>query len=730
MKKLILFGLVLSIVLAGCVEQVPTQPPVQPGGEAQLKKFSSYEELSSFVKAGIGSSYLGGIRGGIATTALEKAADSGAPAQAGAPAPVPSTTTSGAEDYSATNIQVQGVDEADIVKTDGKYIYAVSGNKVVIVNAYPAENAAVLSTLEFNGTPNEIFINKDKLVVFGQEAYTYYPLKAGGAEPAIAPKAEAGIMAEKIMPPIYYSPKTFLWVYDVSDREKPVLERNVSLTGNYFDSRMIGEHVYAVINQPTYYREGPEPIPLPEISSGSEVIKIPASEIYYFDYPDYSYMFTIVLAINTQDDSEELASKTFLMGATQSIFVSLDNIYVTYTKRLSEIQFSQRIIDEVIIPVVPENVKSEIRVITSLKMINAYEKRRLAEEIFRNYTESLDPEKAAEVMKDYQERMEDLQIEIAKEIEKTVVHKISVSNGNIEYKTKGEVPGYILNQFSMDESNGYFRIATTTGESWGFFGRERASQNHVYILDSELNIVGKLEDLAQGERIYSARFLGDKAYLVTFRQIDPLFVIDLKEPSAPKVLGYLKIPGVSDYLHPYDENHIIGIGRDATEEGRILGLKLSLFDISDVSKPKEISKYIIGKQGTDSEALYDHKAFLFSKEKALLVIPVSEYSYGPVIGAPEKMETRYWQGAYIFNLELENGFALKGKITHTKAPKKENGYYYDYASQIRRSLYIENVLYTISQRMVKMNGLDNLKEINKVELPFEENVYPPVRIMG
>jgi len=723
MKKIILFGLVLSIVLTACIEQAPTQPPVQLGGEAQLKKFSSYEELENFVKAGAGSSYYGGVRGGIATLALEKAADGGAPAQAGAPAPVPSTTTSGAEDYSATNIQVQGVDEADIVKTDGKYIYAVAGNKIVILDAYPAESAKILSKIEFNGTPNEIFINKNKLVVFGQEFYNYYPLKGRVSEPAAEQGAPA-VAVERIAP-IYYSPKTFVRVYDVSNREKPVLERNVSLTGNYFDSRMIGEHVYAVINQPTYYREGPEPIPLPEIFSGNEVIKIPASEIYYFDYPDYSYMFTIVLAINTEDEGKELASKTFLMGATQSIFVSLDNIYVAYTKRLSEIQFSQRIIDEVIMPVVPENVKSEIRVITSLKMINAYEKRRLAEEILRNYTESLDPEKAAGVMKDYQKRMEDLQREIAKEMEKTVVHKISISNGSIEYKTKGEVPGYVLNQFSMDEYNEHFRIATTTGQMWG----GGTSQNNVYVLDSELKIIGKLEDLAQGERIYAARFIGDKGFMVTFRQIDPLFVIDLKEPNAPKVLGYLKIPGVSDYLHPYDESHIIGIGRDATEEGRIQGLKLSLFDVSDVSKPREISKYMVGEQGTDSEALHDHKAFLFSKEKNLLVIPVSEYRNIKPSMPEKEWRPEYWQGAYVFNLDLENGFALKGKITHTKAPEKENGYYYDYATQIRRSLYIENVLYTLSQRMVKMSSLDSLKEINKVELPFEENVYPPVRIM-
>ncbi|VVB61139.1 Beta propeller domain protein [uncultured archaeon] len=255
--------------------------------------------------------------------------------------------------------------------------------------------------------------------------------------------------------------------------------------------------------------------------------------------------------------------------------------------------------------------------------------------------------------------------------------------------------------------------------------------DHLYylflFLTGSKSFRAKLEDLASGERIYSVRFLGDKAYMVTFRQTDPLFVIDLSAPENPKVLGYLKIPGVSDYLHPYDETHIIGLGRDATEEGRIRGMKLAIFDVSDFSNPKEISKYIIGEQGTYSEALSDHKAFLFSKEKNLLVIPVSEYR--PIKAAGQD----YWQGkyeqaAYVFNIDLTNGISLKGKITHQNATDSKNENYYDYNSQIKRSLYIDNVLYTISQKMIKMNALDNLDEINKVELPAE-NIEPRVYAM-
>jgi uncharacterized secreted protein with C-terminal beta-propeller domain len=160
----------------------------------------------------------------------------------------------------------------------------------------------------------------------------------------------------------------------------------------------------------------------------------------------------------------------------------------------------------------------------------------------------------------------------------------------MEYDASGRVSGSVLNRYSMDEYEGYFRIATTTG--WG-----TSSLNRVYVLDGTLSVAGALENLAQGERIYSARFMGNRCYLVTFRQVDPFFVIDLSDPSQPKLLGELKITGYSDYLHPYDENHIIGIGKE-TDAGLYQGLKISLFDVSDVSNPKEIAKYEIGEERT------------------------------------------------------------------------------------------------------------------------------------
>ncbi len=203
--------------------------------------------------------------------------------------------------------------------------------------------------------------------------------------------------------------------------------------------------------------------------------------------------------------------------------------------------------------------------------------------------------------------------------------------------------------------------------------RDAKSTNNVYVLDQNLDIYGRLENLAPGEQIYSARFMGNRCYLVTFKKVDPLFVIDLTDPGQPEVLGELKITGYSDYLHPYDENHVIGIGKEAVaaEEGDFAwyqGVKISLFDVSDVANPKEIAKYEIGDRGTDSPVLNDHKAFLFDRSKNLLVLPVSvaeidpsqypggmpSWAYGEVV----------WQGAYVFDISLERGLELRGKITH------------------------------------------------------------------
>jgi inhibitor of cysteine peptidase len=591
-------------------------------GGNQISKFTSYAQLQNFVSTN--AKYSGFDWKDINLVPV--------PAPAGGEgALVPAGPEFSINGYSTTNIQVAGVDEADIVKTDGQYIYVVSGNKTIIVRAYPPEQAQVLSEIEVTGTVMGIFVNGDRLVVFGDETpyYPYYDIRLGPA-------------GETYMPSIayYVSPKTFIKVYDISDRENPRLQRELSADGQYLGSRMIGDYAYVVVNEPVY-EQNDEPT-LPKIYFGNNETEIPATDIYYSDVADYYYMYTTVIAVNTQNDDQEPTYETILLGASSNMYVSLNNIYLTF-------------------PVWGSGVG---------------------------------------------------------DFDKTSIYRIQIAGDNITYVANGEVPGMVLDQFSMDEYDGYFRVATTTHEG--------TSGNNVYVLNMSLNITGSLTGLAQGETIHSARFMGDRCYLVTFKQVDPLFVIDLSDPHQPKKLGYLKVTGYSDYLHPYDETHIIGIGKETTDAGEFAwyqGVKISLFDVSDVSHPVEISKLEIGDRGTDSPVLYDHKALLFDESRNLMVMPilVAEVDQSKYPGGvpPNAYGEYVWQGAYVFNISLDQGIQFKGRITHIDDPVGlEQGYYYLYSPlSVTRSLYIDDVLYTISQAKIMMNNLENLDYINEVQLP-------------
>ena len=621
MLSIALMAVVIGSVFGGALWNLGVYYATKPS----LRKFSSYQELVAFLKREpqVPQSLFQGVlsmfqiyqpRGGLV---FESALKGSALTLA-----YEGVEASG---YSTTNIQVEGVDEADVVKTDGDYLYLTSGEVVYILRAFPLE---VLSKLDLNTTVLGLFVNDEKLVILQEE----YP-----------PYGPEVIYRSYI--PYFKAVNTSILVYDISDRSSPVLERNVTVDGYYLSSRMIGDYVYTVLVQPAYFIND-SVVYLPKIRSGNYTVEIEPSSIHHTDLPDYYYSFTNIVSINVQDAEQEPKVETFLIGATSCIYVSIENIYLT-----------------------------------TLSYQNS----------------------------------------------ETNIHKIRIREGKITRVADGSVPGYVLNQFSMDEYRGYFRIATTKGQvSRSQIGT--LPQNHVYVLNSNLNIVGRLENIAPGERIYSARFIGDRCYLVTFRKIDPLFVIDLEDPETPRVLGKLKIPGYSDYLHSYDETHIIGIGKETVpaEEGDFSwyqGVKIALFDVSNVSKPMEIDKFIIGDRGTDSPVLRDHKAFLFSWSKNLLVLPIllaeiDEANYPG--GVPPNAHGDYvWQGAYVFHISIEGGFILKGRITHIEdnADLIKSGFYFYSTYAVKRALYIDQVLYTISDKKVKMNSLEDLVEIGVLELP-------------
>lgn len=723
---MVIISVAAAAVLSGCINpDNGADSGGKTGGNAsdiivsqfestqELKKFSSAKEIREFLKASAASSGYdqygwGGNFGGfmreemLVTGAMDGVAIPEAmPAATSAPMKI-GAGESGASDYSTTNIQVEGVDEADFVKNDGKFIYVLAQNKLVIVDAFPAAEAKTLSTTTIDGRPSDMFINDDRLIVFTQDE----------AQVMVIPEYDYRPMPR-------YTQKTNALIYDISDRKKPVQVSNFSINGNYFQSRMIGDYVYFIVKDSVYYYN--EFVDVPSIKRGS--VKIMSPDIYYFDNPEQNYVFHTIASVNIK--SEKINAKSFMMGYSDNLYVSENNIYITYKKnmpvRYYEAQREERFY-KVIVPQLPNDVQEKIFAIRDSNIVSSEKWEKISSILEDTYNTMTENEKQ-DYARNVEKAVEEYETKLAQERDITVIQKINVNKGDIQYKTKGEVPGSLLNQFSMDESGENFRVATTS-QIWT--GRVSKQYNNVYVMDKDLGITGKLEEIAPDERIYSTRFISNRLYMVTFKRIDPLFVIDLSDPKNPKILGELKIPGFSDYLHPYDENHIIGIGKETGDNQwggtSIKGVKLSLFDVSDVSNPKQLDKYEIGASGTDSEALRDHKAFLFDRKKNLLVIPIREVTEKPRYDNRGYYMQNVWQGAYVFNLTPQDGFKLRGKVSHLDA-LEEDRYYWNSPGAVRRSMYMDDVLYTVSAQKIEMNSLLNLSAINSIDLPFERNMY-------
>ncbi|WP_049754193.1 beta-propeller domain-containing protein [Heliomicrobium modesticaldum] len=669
-----------SVLMSGCQALAAGGSTDQEG----LPVVGSYGNLKRWVEKA--AAHANRYKGGAAPEAAQSATKANAGwaerrAVTSAPsAQAPSADRpSGAEasvakrDYSTTNVQVEGVDEADIVKTDGGYIYQVNNRRVIIAKAHPVGQLAIASVITFDDAffaPREIYVDAEHLIVIGS-----------GRDEAFFVPTDGTAKRAMIAPPYRpYQGTVKAIVYDIANKAHPQKLRETILEGNYVSSRKIGASLYLIANRylgvSLPEKETPEVLPwYKDTATGAEKARIGYDQIRCFpDFMEPNYL--IVAAVNTENPKESPHLSTYL-GAGETVYASTKNLYValhTYRGPVFRIMGGER----------------------------AW------------------PQTAPE--------------------EKTRLFKFALEGAKTRYVGMGEAPGRVLNQFSMDEKDGFFRIATTVGSPWAQ-GAD-TSKNNLYILDESLKPVGKLEGIAPGEQIYSVRFMGEKAYMVTFRTVDPLFVIDLKEPKAPRILGKLKIPGYSNYLHPYDDNHIIGFGKDTIEqsitdhEGRVIGtnayyqgMKMALFDVSDVEHPVEKHVAFIGDRGTDSELLYDHRALLFSKEKRLLAFPVQLMEVDKPTGAPsgEKVSpvpaygTFAFQGAYVYTVGLEKGFELRGRITHLSDEdyQKAGQYYYDSEKFVNRILFINDSLYTLSNRMIKAHGMDTLEERGNLAIPGE-----------
>lgn len=561
-------------------------------------------------------------------------------------------------DFSVTNVQVQGVDEADVAMTDGTYLYQATPEEVRIIRAQPVDRMEVVSRISYADQsfhPLELYLDEKRLVVIGHSmppAVRDYPaVKKKKAAPALPPS---------------YSTLVQALVYDVTDKSAPRLTRTLEADGHYVSSRKIGSNLYLVTNKPIdshlLYASEQGALPIYRDSAqGNAYQTVRFDEIRYFPEivrPEY----LIAAGANLDDPKQPLSIHTYL-GAGENVYASPDHLYVALTGRQHSpaLEKAPSLLPSRRAPAPPEEVQ-------------------------------------------------------------TTLYRFSMKAGTLSYTGKGSVPGRLLNQFSMDEHEDHLRIATTTGDMWRT--DEGTSKNNLYVLDNKLKLAGVLEGIAPGEKIYAVRFMGDRAYMVTFKQVDPLFVIDVRNPAAPQVLGALKIPGYSDYLHPYDENHIIGFGKDAVadkETAFYQGMKLALFDVTDVNNPREKFQTVIGDRGTDSELLRNHKALLFSKEKELLAFPVSVHTLShaqKAAGQASAFGDFSFQGAYVYRLNKDEGFALRGRITHLDPDdlKKAGHDWYDSAKNIERIIYIGDTLYTLSRDKVKANNLQTLTEYRTLHL--------------
>jgi len=664
-------------------------------GTHDIKKISSQEELEGILEA---SALFGGgfydnrvfARDMVVNEAVFETVSSD-----GVAVPSVAKIESGGSDYSTTNVQVANVDEPDYLKNDSKYVYIVSRNTLSIIDAYPAESAKLVLKIALDIESQYIqnmFLNDDRLVIFYN----------GQSDEEIIPQFD-------FVPRRSYSSVTHALIIDVSDKEKPNILKDYSIDGHFRDARMIGDYAYFVTNS-NINHQYPR---LPVIMESS--VRIMTPDAFYFDNVEQFSNFNTLTAIDIFGDT--INSETFLMGYSGSFYVSEDNFYLTYQQSMPfgfyENSSRDRFFD-VVVPLLPNSIQDEIKAIQNDSSMNSSTQWIKISELMQKSYNEMDKNDKEKLFEKIKEALNEYDTKIQEETRKTIIHKISIDEDKIEYVAKGAVPGRLLNQFSMDQSGDRFRVATTTEIYTQYEGTIRS--NAVYILDEQLNIVGELDEIAPDESIFSARFMGDRLYLVTFQQIDPFFVIDLSTDT-PKILGELKIPGFSNYLHPYDEEHIIGIGRDTKEigEGRVqqLGIKIALFNVADVSNPKVTDEKIIGDSSTYSEALNNHKAFFFDKTRGVLSIPISGDAESLNENSSSKMfapDYNRWNGFYVFDLDSSNGINLKGTVTHSAADSR----YYGMGNA--RTFYIDDVLYTASEGYLKMNSFNNLEEINSIKL--------------
>jgi inhibitor of cysteine peptidase len=574
----------------------------------------------------------------------------------------------GSQQASRTNVQVEGVDEPDVVKTNGELVIVASGNKVFVIST---GEKVVKSLIAFETGVKGLFLYEEKLVVF-TESYGYY--------------YEAVESTQSLKPPLGV-PELRVYFYNITIPEAPVLLGEVSVSGYMLGSRLLDKYVYLVANTYIY-----EPI-IPYVNGRP----VPLETLVAVDqHPD---AYTVILAV----DLEELAyaTYTFLVRSGSWLYMSLRNLYIACERPVTFIEASTVVLKAIAERMPPEEKGEVLNLLDEGSLDKAYER-------VNKYLSSL----SGDVR---QKLLDEVVSEINKEptSDETTFYVFNVNGLSVSLQGSFTIPGLLLDQFAMEEFGGFFIVATTesiyevrayfypaliTVLYGGVVSVEYSSSNvtgtlhigwniidtgnNVFVIDLEsLNVTGSLRHLAPGERIYSARLIGDVFFLVTFRWVDPLFAIDVSDPGNPVVIGFLKIPGFSEYLHPLSSDRLLGIG---VEEG---GLKISLFNVTDPVNMSEIFK--INLPSTWSLALYDHHAVTIHSGMRLVLIPFTRYDGG---GASS--------GVLVIKYGSDE-LRVDAMLPHYSCV---------------RTIYVGNELYTISPGLVKVFSLETYKELLQIPL--------------
>ena len=605
-------------------------------------------------------------------------------------------TATGNADYSGTNNQVAGVDEGDIVKTDGRSLYVLAGDGVDIVSAWPAASLAVSSHVAVDGDERSLFLRGSRLTVISQD--NRWSAVDGTAEPMVGRFGWWGVGQ--------WQPQVIVTVIDVADPTSPKILEKTALDGWLQDAREIDGRVF-VVAQDNLDIPAPALLPL-KGTDGNPAPPFTSDPVSFTDAdgfvttilppidpgppggPRYVYEDALAYRARLEKAWTDHALPTYTVTAASGTTTSGQLVTVDHTWVPLDFQ-SATLLSVVEFDITDDTVGPESS--TSVAGISG--------------TVYASPSglyvSAANWGSWWDARDNGLT---------TNIYHFDLGVAGVPLVSMGAVPGTTLDQFSLDEHDGFLRVATTNWGSGGDWNFTNSSAGVFVLGESNGNLVtvGAVQGLARGERIYSSRFVGDVAYVSTFKQVDPLFVINLADPTRPKVVGELKVPGFSSYLHPLDATRLLGIGRDVDPTtGRVLGLQLSVFDVSNPAKPRRSSTYTFAGDGWQSwsSALWDHHALAWFPEQGILTVPVQEGDW--------------WSGStglVVFRVDLAaNGtFTRLGEISHA-------------SGAVERGVRIGDLLYSVSAGEVKVHRVnDTSVEIAGVRLTPRSDTDHPVWI--